>query len=131
MIEAELKLREIQRLIFLAHIVVTTHDPAFDQTPKRFDGVSMHDAANVLIVAVLNDFMCARHLQSVHQKDLLEKSFPVGVVRERPAAMTQSQRYRLSSHRCGRFEPPLPITRIWALVAYLKMTRCNAAKARA
>jgi len=56
-IEAELKLREIQRQIFLAHIMVTTHDPAFDQTPKRFDRLSVRDTANPFFILLIDRFV--------------------------------------------------------------------------
>jgi hypothetical protein len=46
MIESELELREIQRQIFLAHIVVTTHDPAFDQTSEKDSIDPAHSATS-------------------------------------------------------------------------------------
>jgi len=36
-VEAELKLREIERQIFFAHVVIRPDDPALEQRPERFD----------------------------------------------------------------------------------------------
>jgi hypothetical protein len=62
-VKAILKLREVQRQIFLAHIVVRAEHSALEQRPERFDAVRMDLAAHVLAIAVLDDFMRHRPFQ--------------------------------------------------------------------
>jgi hypothetical protein len=58
-----LKFREVQRQIFLAHVVVSAEHSTLEQRPERFDAVRMDLAANVFAVAVLNDFVQHRPFQ--------------------------------------------------------------------
>ena len=51
-IKAECELRQVERQIFLAHIVVSSDDPALEQRPKGIDALSVHVAAHVLANAV-------------------------------------------------------------------------------
>src|SRR5271166_5041972 len=56
-VESESKLRKVQRQIFLAHVVVSAHDPALQERPERFDVVRVNQAANVLALAVADRLM--------------------------------------------------------------------------
>ena len=51
-VEAERKLREIQRQIFLAHIVVSADDSTLQQRPEGVDVLSMYFAAHILTRAM-------------------------------------------------------------------------------
>ena len=51
-VKAELKLRKVQRQILLANAVIAAHDSTLEQRPERFDGISMHDAAHVLVLSM-------------------------------------------------------------------------------
>ena len=62
-VEAETELREIQRQIFLAHVVVGADHTAFEQRPKRFHVVRVDFAAHVFTLTVLYDFMRHRPLE--------------------------------------------------------------------
>src|SRR5258708_19903711 len=53
-VESESELREVERKIFLAHIVIGADDSALEQRPERFDVVCVNDAANVLALSVAN-----------------------------------------------------------------------------
>ena len=54
---AELELRQIQRQIFLANVVIGADDPALQQRPKIFDAVRMDDTAHVFALSVANRLM--------------------------------------------------------------------------
>jgi hypothetical protein len=56
-IVAEGELREIQRQIVLAHVVIGADDSAFKQGPKRFNVVGMDVPANVLAFSVADCFV--------------------------------------------------------------------------
>src|ERR1700683_4070697 len=56
-IEPELKLREVQREIGLADVVVGADDTALQQAPEPFDAVRVDFAAHVLASAVADGFV--------------------------------------------------------------------------
>src|SRR5208282_1925930 len=58
-VEAELKLREIERQILRAHMMKVAHHTTLEKGPERFDCIGMHDAAYIFVLAVLDDFMGA------------------------------------------------------------------------
>jgi hypothetical protein len=51
-VESERELREIERQIFLAYVMVGTHDSTLQQRPERFDVVGMNKAAHILAATV-------------------------------------------------------------------------------
>jgi hypothetical protein len=53
----KLKLRKIEREIFFAYVMVVANNSALEQGPETLDGVSVHDAAHVFFLAVVNRFM--------------------------------------------------------------------------
>jgi hypothetical protein len=59
-VESELELGQVQRQIFLAHVVVGAHYAALKKTPKALNRIGVDDAANVLARTVRDDFV--RHL---------------------------------------------------------------------
>ena len=56
-VEPEGKFVQIQRQIFLAHVVIGAHNAALEQRPERLNVVRMHLAPNILASAVLDRFM--------------------------------------------------------------------------
>jgi hypothetical protein len=56
-IEAKLELREVERQVFLADVMVRPDHAAFEQAPERFDVVRVDFAAHVLARAVADDFV--------------------------------------------------------------------------
>ena len=53
-VESVLKFREIQRQIFLAHVVVSAENPALEQRLERFHRIGMDFAAHVLAFAMID-----------------------------------------------------------------------------
>jgi hypothetical protein len=45
-VKSELKFREIQRQIFLAHAVIAAHDATFEERPERFNRIGVNDSAH-------------------------------------------------------------------------------------
>ena len=74
---AESKLREVERQILLAHVVIRANDSALQQRPERFDVVRVNLAAHVLMRLVihcawgkgLTEFPIARTLVGSNQRD--------------------------------------------------------------
>src|SRR5260370_37118678 len=56
-VKTELKLREVQRQIFLADVMIGSNHSALEQAPKVFQIVSMHFAAHILARAMADRFM--------------------------------------------------------------------------
>src|ERR1700730_13847044 len=56
-VEAELKLIQVERRIGFAHLVIRSDNSAFEQTPKAFDRVSVNHATNVLARTLADDLM--------------------------------------------------------------------------
>src|SRR5271167_3167382 len=54
-VESEGELVEIERQIFLAHVVVRPDDSALEQRPESFNRVRVNDAADILVVAMTDD----------------------------------------------------------------------------
>src|SRR5258708_1429376 len=54
---AELKFRQVQRQILLAHIVVRADDSALEQRPEAFHVVGMDNPAYVLALAMIYGFV--------------------------------------------------------------------------
>ena len=54
MIVAERELRQIERQILLAYLVIAAHDAAFKQRPEPFDVVGMYIPANVFVGLVVH-----------------------------------------------------------------------------
>lgn len=52
-----LKLRKVQRQIFLAHIMVSADHAAFEQRPKRFHVVRVSEPAHVLTATMVDGLM--------------------------------------------------------------------------
>lgn len=57
MVMPESKFRDVQGQIFLADLVIATHDSALQQGPERFDIVRMNVPAHVLMRLVVNMFV--------------------------------------------------------------------------
>src|SRR5260221_10722660 len=57
MIEAPRKFVEIQRPVFLADVVISAHNPAFEQRPKRLNVVRVDIAAYVFATSMMDGFM--------------------------------------------------------------------------
>src|SRR5262249_9143755 len=55
-LEAKLKLVQVQRQVLLAHMVVAAYDTTLNQRPEGFDVIGMHFAAHVLAFAVVDRF---------------------------------------------------------------------------
>jgi hypothetical protein len=72
-VEAILKLREIQQQIFLAHVVIGAEHSALEQRPEGFDAVRMDFAAHVFTIAVLDDFMRHRPFQVAITRVLISR----------------------------------------------------------
>jgi len=53
-VESERELREIERQIFFAHVVVRADDPALQERPEGIDTLRMYLAAHVLAAAMRN-----------------------------------------------------------------------------
>ena len=70
-VESKLKLVQVQRQIFLAHLVIAAHDAAFKQRPKRLNRISMNNAAHVLARAMANDLMRQGEPVSAHPKQAI------------------------------------------------------------
>jgi hypothetical protein len=51
---AELKLREVEREIFLTHVMVRHDDSAFEQRPEGIERLGMHFAAHIFTLHVIN-----------------------------------------------------------------------------
>ena len=62
-VEAVLKLSQIQRQIFLAHVVIGAEDSALEQRPERFDAVRVDFAANIFVLTVLMTSCGIAHLR--------------------------------------------------------------------
>src|SRR5208282_4081992 len=62
-VEAVLKLREIQRQIFLAHVMIRAKHATLEQRPERFDAVCMDLTAHVLAGTVRDHFVRHRPFQ--------------------------------------------------------------------
>src|SRR5260370_5733005 len=45
-VEAELKLREVERQIFFAHALVAAHDATLEERPEALDAVRVDDPSN-------------------------------------------------------------------------------------
>jgi hypothetical protein len=58
-VESEGKFIQVERQIFLAHVVIRADDSAFQERPESLDCVRVYDAAHVLIVAVPDKFVRA------------------------------------------------------------------------
>ena len=58
-VESESELIEIQRKIFLAHVVVGADDSALQQRPESLNRVRVNDAAHILIFAVTDEIVRA------------------------------------------------------------------------
>jgi hypothetical protein len=56
-VETKVKLRQIQREIFLADIMIRPDDPALEQCPEAFDIVGKYFAANILALAMFLGFV--------------------------------------------------------------------------
>src|ERR1035437_5149250 len=56
-VEAETALREIQRQIFLADVVVGADDSALEQRPERFHRVCVDESAHVFAPAMIHGFV--------------------------------------------------------------------------
>ena len=56
-VESETELRKVQRLIFLADIVVGADDPALQQRPERFHRVRVNESAHVFAAAMIYSFV--------------------------------------------------------------------------
>src|ERR1700674_1030984 len=56
-IVAERKLREVERQIVFAHLVIAAHDAALQETPEGFQIVGMDLAAHVLMRFVIDVLM--------------------------------------------------------------------------
>src|SRR5258708_38181215 len=56
-VAAELKFGQVQRQIFLAHVVIGADDSALEQRPERFDVVRVNQAAHVLALTMSNRLM--------------------------------------------------------------------------
>jgi hypothetical protein len=56
-VEAELKLREIEREIFFAYVVKRAHNPALQQRPEVFEIIGMDLAAHVFAFGMINRFV--------------------------------------------------------------------------
>jgi hypothetical protein len=54
---AELKLRDVKRHIFCAHLVERADHAAFEDRPEPFDGLSVDRAHNVLALGMIDDTM--------------------------------------------------------------------------
>jgi len=54
---SELKLRDVQRQIFAADLVIAAHDPAFEDAPEAFDGLGVNCTDNVLAFVVIDALM--------------------------------------------------------------------------
>src|SRR6266851_4812614 len=53
-VEAELELIQVQRQIFLAHVVISAYDAALEQRPERIEILGMHFTAYVLASRMLD-----------------------------------------------------------------------------
>ena len=56
-IVAKRELRQIERQIFLAHVVIRAHDATFQQAPEAFQVVRMHVPAHVFFPRMFDRFM--------------------------------------------------------------------------
>ena len=56
-VKSELKLRQIERQIFFADMMVRAEDSAFQERPERFHIVRVNHAAHVLALAMVHGFM--------------------------------------------------------------------------
>src|SRR6266404_1816131 len=74
-VKSELKLREIQRQIFLAHTVIAAHDSALEQRPERFNRIGMHDAAHVFTRAMANYLMRQSEILAAHAEQAIAAVF--------------------------------------------------------
>ena len=54
---SELKLRDVQRQIFAADLVIAAHNPAFENAPEAFDSLSVDRTDNVLAFTVIDALM--------------------------------------------------------------------------
>ncbi len=70
-VKSELKFREIQRQIFLAHTVIATHDSAFEQRPERFNRIGVNDATHVFACAVADYFMRQSESLAAHAEQAI------------------------------------------------------------
>jgi len=77
-VKSELKLREIQRQIFLAHTVIAAHDSALEQRPERFNRIGMHDAAHVFTRAMANYLMRQSEILAAHAEQAIAAVFISG-----------------------------------------------------
>jgi hypothetical protein len=62
---AELKLRDVQRQVFLADLVIAADDAALNQRPKTLDCIGVNRADNVLARLVVNDAVIVAVVQAV------------------------------------------------------------------
>ena len=53
----ELKFRDVQMRVFLAHLVIRPDDAALQNRPEAFDGIRMDCADDVLTGAMVNSLM--------------------------------------------------------------------------
>jgi hypothetical protein len=64
-IVAELELRNVERQILAADLVIAAHDAALNQRPKAFNRVGVNGTNNMLALAMVNNTMRVAIAQAI------------------------------------------------------------------
>ncbi len=101
-VEAESELVRVKRQIFLAHLMVTTHDATLEQAPEPSNRVRVNHTANIFTGAVLDDFVRqwfrSRTKQAIARVLVRRNQFYLVPVHGTAHELVESQRVRVLNH---------------------------------